>query len=290
MIKQRTLNVCVVTTIFPSNLNFFQDFLDGLSCQSYEDFDLIIYNDGCNHDELVKKLYGFNFYIISDPSLDSITQIRNYIFEYLTQKSFDIIFFGDSDDFFNCDRISNSLEKHLTGSDIVFNDINIVDQGGKLIIENYWADRFNSSQINPKEILKYNFLGLGNTSIKSEILKTEIKFRRDLLIIDWAFYLQLIFKHNNLKISFSETPINYRQHSNNAIGLKKSWNSEFIRKRVELKINLLESYRYLDAEFGDEIESLRRTLKLLSNPSYMKKHLKKIKSKNLFWFEETIIE
>ena len=170
----------------------------------------------------------------------------------------------------------------MTGSDIVFNDINIVDQGGKLIIENYWADRFNSGQINPKEILKYNFLGLGNTSIKSEILKTEINFRRDLLIIDWAFYLQLIFKNNNLKINFSETPINYRQHSNNAIGLKKSWNSEFIRKRVELKINLLESYRYLDAEFGDEIESLRRTLKLLSNPSNMKKHIKKKNSKTFF--------
>ena len=62
----------------------------------------------------------------------------------------------------------------MTGSDIVFNDINIVDQGGKLIIENYWADRFNSGQINPKEILKYNFLGLGNTSIKSEILKQKL--------------------------------------------------------------------------------------------------------------------
>ena len=64
MIKQSSLSVCVVTTIFPDNLNFFQDFLDGLSCQTYWNFDLIIYNDGCNHDELVKKLHGFNFEII----------------------------------------------------------------------------------------------------------------------------------------------------------------------------------------------------------------------------------
>lgn len=290
MNKESSLSVCVVTTIFPGNLNFFQDFLDGLSCQSYKNFDLIIYNDGCNHDELVKKLHGFNFDIISDSSSNFFTEIRNYIFEYLTKNNYDIIFFGDSDDYFSCDRLAKSLEKHLTGSDIVFNDINIIDQGGQLITKNYWSDRFNGDQINPKEILKYNFLGLGNTSIKSEILKMEFNFRRDLLMIDWAFYLQIIFKHNNLKISFSENPINYRQHSNNAIGLKKSLNSELIKKRIQLKINLLESYSYLDPEFEDEIENSKQIFKFLSEPDNMKKHLKKLKFENLFWFEETIIE
>ena len=132
-------SVCVATTIFPDNLIFFQDFLDGLYYQTYKDFDIILYNDGCNEDELTKKLDGFNFDIISTPSINSIAQIRHYIFEYLRKKNYEIIFFGDSDDFFNENRIAKSLEMHLTGSDIVFNDLNLVDQKSKLIIKNYWA-------------------------------------------------------------------------------------------------------------------------------------------------------
>lgn len=283
-------SVCVATTIFPDNLIFFQDFLDGLYYQTYKDFDIILYNDGCNEDELTKKLDGFNFDIISTPSINSIAQIRHYIFEYLRKKNYKIIFFCDSDDFFNENRIAKSLEMHLTGSDIVFNDLNLVDQKSKLIIKNYWAERFKDDRIEPMELLKYNFLGLGNTSINSDILKTELKFKRDFLMVDWAFYLQIILKNNNLKISFSDIPISYRQHDNNAIGLKKPWDSELIKKRIRLKIKFLEFYKYLDHKVEDEIENSRRMLKLLSESNNMKKHLEKLNTKNLFWFEETIID
>ena len=110
----------------------------------------------------------------------------------------------------------------LQNNDIVINDLWITDTKGKILTESYWKNRkILKCPIAYNSIKDYNFIGLGNTAIRTEVLKNMPNFDATLKVVDWFLFSVLLYK-NNLKVFFtSKTHIFYRQHHENLIGRKE---------------------------------------------------------------------
>jgi len=189
-------NVAFLTTIFPMEERFLIDFFDSLSGQTYDNFDVIVVNDGYD-----------NFYDVN----------REYGINYCIKRKYDILIFGDSDDYFSNNRVELSLNM-LNSNDIVVNDVSLFSDRGvyeTMYISNRLSD---NSKVNFNYIKNKNIFGLSNTALKINIL-SKVSFDKDLVAVDWYLYKSLL--KNSCKAIFTNKAITYyRQHKDNTIGLQ----------------------------------------------------------------------
>jgi len=209
-------NVAFLTTIFPMEGQFLIDFFDSLSGQTYDNFDVIVVNDGYDNFYDVKMKYQ-NLSIIELPYSDTPAKNREYGINYCIEHKYDILIFGDSDDYFSNNRVELSLNI-LNSNDIVVNDVSLFDDRGvyeTMYISNRLSD---NSKVNYSYIKNKNIFGLSNTALKINIL-SKVSFDKDLVAVDWYLYKGLL--KNGCKAIFTNKAITYyRQHKDNTIGLQ----------------------------------------------------------------------
>ena len=197
-------NVAFLTTIFPMEERFLIDFFDSLSGQTYDNF----------YD--VKMKYQ-NLSIIELPYSDTPAKNREYGINYCIKRKYDILIFGDSDDYFSNNRVELSLNM-LNSNDIVVNDVSLFSDRGvyeTMYISNRLSD---NSKVNFNYIKNKNIFGLSNTALKINIL-SKVSFDKDLVAVDWYLYKSLL--KNSCKAIFTNKAITYyRQHKDNTIGLQ----------------------------------------------------------------------
>lgn len=101
--------IAFLTTVFPKNKNFLPDFFNSLENQSFKNFDVIVVNDGLKNFQNYKK--NFKKLNIIDINKSS-TPIKNREIgiNYCIKNKYDILIFGDSDDYFKKNRVEESLE------------------------------------------------------------------------------------------------------------------------------------------------------------------------------------
>jgi len=209
--------VAFLTTIFPMKEQFLIDFFDSLSRQTYDKFDVIVVNDGYDNFYDVKMKYQ-NLSIIELPYSDTPAKNREYGINYCIDNKFDILIFGDSDDYFSNNRITKSV-KLLSDHEIVVNDLTTFDKIG-IVQHKYISNRVkNNSIINYSFIKDKNIFGMTNTAINLNILD-KVKFDDSLVAVDWLMFKDLL-KLGHKAIFTNEIISYYRQYSDNTIGLRE---------------------------------------------------------------------
>jgi len=210
-------SVAFLTTIFPMEEQFLIDFFDSLNGQTYDNFDVIVVNDGYDNFYDVKMKYQ-NLSIIELSCSGTPAKNREYGINYCIDNKYDILIFGDSDDYFSNNRITKSV-KLLSDHEIVVNDLTTFDKIG-IIQHKYISNRVkNNSIINYSFIKDKNIFGMTNTAINLNILD-KVKFDDSLVAVDWFMFKDLLKLGHNA-IFTNEIISYYRQYSDNTIGLRE---------------------------------------------------------------------
>jgi hypothetical protein len=129
---------------------------------------------------------------------------------------YSVVVFGDSDDYFEKNRIEKSIEL-LESHDIVINDLSLFNAKG-IYDCLYFSHRIkNNTIIDFDFILEKNIFGLSNTAIKLDLIDS-INFDPSLVAVDWYLFSLLLLKARHA-IFTNETQTFYRQYSDNTIGI-----------------------------------------------------------------------
>ena len=215
-IDLRSDSVAFLTTIFPVDEGFLIDFFDSLCRQTAKNFDVIVINDGYLNFEKIKNVYGI-LNIIEIKYSDTPSKNRQYGINYCIDNRYDVLIFGDSDDYFASNRVELSLQL-LEESDIVVNDVSLFNNCG-VYEHNYISNRVkNNSKVEYDFIIDKNIFGLSNTALNIRILNL-IDLDKDLVAVDWYLYKGLL-RNKNIAIFTNKTTTYYRQHEDNIVGLR----------------------------------------------------------------------
>ena len=164
------MKVAFLTTIFPMNKKYLYDFFNSLQEQTYQKFDVIVVNDDYKNFEQIKSAYSQNLNIIELQYSNTPAKNREYGINYCIDNNYDILIFGDSDDYFAKNRVEKSIE-FLKESDIVVNDLSLFNENF-IYEEKYLSHRIRNLQLIDFEFIKEkNIFGLSNTAIKLNDLK-----------------------------------------------------------------------------------------------------------------------
>ena len=207
--------IAFLTTIFPMKTEYLDDFFNSLVNQTYTLFDIVVVNDGYQDFDKIKNKYSL-LNIIELKYSKTIAKNREYGINYVIENNYDILIFGDSDDYFSSNRILKSLEL-LNSNDIVVNDLSLFNEEG-IYIKQYISNRVENNTLVDFEFIKdKNIFGLSNTALNVAILDN-VYFEDDLVAVDWFLYKKLL-KSKNSAIFTNKIETYYRQYENNTVGL-----------------------------------------------------------------------
>jgi len=248
--------VAFLTTVFPMKESFLLEFFNSLTQQTYKDFDIIIVNDGLeNFNYFIEKFAELNFIIISGCS--NIAKNREIGINYCINNNYDILIFGDSDDYFSENRVEKSIE-FLKESDIVVNDLSLFTDK-EIYKEKYISNRIdNKFKIDFEFIKNKNIFGLSNTAIRLKGLDI-VTIPSDLNVVDWYLFSILLLK-KRIAIFSNEMITFYRQYNLNMIGLS-SITKEVYENSIKIKKSHYKSLLkiYKNNFFKDELERLEKS-------------------------------
>jgi len=216
--------IAFLTTVFLKNEKFLKSFFNSLSAQTYKNFDLVIVNDNFKNLDFYKDLYS-NLNIIDINSSNTPAKNREVGINYCIDQNYEVLVFGDSDDYFKDNRIEKLLE-FLIKADVVVNDLSLFDDNG-VYEKNYLSNRLkNLDIIDLKFIKDKNIFGMSNTAIKLKNIK-KVSFNYNIIAVDW-FFFKRILKKGCKAIFTNETETFYRQYKNNTIGLHVKNNKYYL--------------------------------------------------------------
>jgi glycosyltransferase involved in cell wall biosynthesis len=218
--KEKYLSkTAIVIFIYDSASKYFINLVNSINSQNFEDFEVVIFNDNVTDSLLFFKKLKVKYNIFNLVQ-DTPCGIRYQGFEILKDLNFDFYIFQDCDDELSPSRVRNitSLSEKY---EIIVNDLDLINDSSEFLNLRIWKNRFiNSPYFNFKNILNYNFMGLGNTSLHKNLLKfLPSRPQQEIKVLDW-FIFYSILKTTLIKGYFtSSCSTLYRQHSENQIGI-----------------------------------------------------------------------
>lgn len=276
--------LCFCSVIFPNNLKYLPSFLKSLKKQTDLGFTLLLFNDGVTNHDLNEYLVDlpFSYKIITVEG--SIVQVREQVIKYLKESSFQYTVFGDSDDYFPKNRIAVNKQL-LKRYDIVANDLFLVTHNEELIEEYYWKGRDElQGNIDLSSIVNFNFLGLGNTAIRNNVLPEKLSFDPKIKVIDWFLFSLMLTQE--VKVCFtSDTYIYYRQHQANIVGRKEIDLKKF-KEQFIIKLNHYGNLVEIAPEFHNilkKYQAFEKQIDLLNEEEIKAYISNKV---NPFWWED----
>lgn len=284
-----TNNVAFLTTIYPMPEHYLIRFFESLAAQDQTNWDLVIVNDGYSHvDQLLSRYAQLNVTVLN--GVNNIVKNREIGINHILSVNYEIVIFGDADDYFSNNRISKSMEL-LAKNDIVVNDLSSVDETGLILDECIFSYRLeNRNEINFEFIRDKNIFGLSNTAIKTELLKN-IHFNTTVIALDWYIFSQVLFNHKTKAIFTNESITWYRQHAANIAGVNQN-SKEKIKKDISVKKLHYQALSALNDKFRKEalaFQELEQNMK--KNENELNQYIIKINQlcpKPIFWWENII--
>ena len=275
--RVKFLSVAFLTTIFPIKKEILYDFFNSLEKQTYKEFDLIVVNDGFEGFGEFKKKYN-SLNIIELKHSNTPAKNREYGINWCINNGYDILIFGDSDDYFESNRVEVSIKK-LKHYDIVVNDLTLFNEK-KIISEKYFSNRLSNNQIIDFNFIKEkNIFGFTNTALKVKALDKSVSFDENIIAVDWFLFTLLLLK-GKTAIFTNETVTYYRQYDKNLIGLG-NLDIDRIKKTIDVKLNHYSLLSKINPSFNNLKENLEKNIEKLD--------IILTKQKNLthpFWWEE----
>jgi len=259
---------------------YLYDFFNSLSIQTFKNFDLVVINDGyVGFGEFIEEFNSLN--IIELHSSDTPAKNREFGINFVRKNNYDILVFGDSDDYFSTNRIEISINK-LKHSNIVVNDLSLFNEADGIFSKQYLSERIsNNSKIEIDYIKEKNIFGMTNSAVNVKILQ-EVIFDKRLVAVDWhLFSILLLARHE--AIFTNETETFYRQYDGNTIGIG-SKTDESVLKSIEVKTNHYELLQEKHEQFKilyKKMCELKKEIKSVNGIDSLSKKTRQ----NLFWWE-----
>ncbi|WP_314069774.1 glycosyltransferase [Campylobacter showae] len=246
------MRTAVLTTVFPANRLYLIDFFNSLKEQTYKNFDIVVVNDGFDGFEDIARKYSKELSIVELKYSNTPAKNREWGINYCIEKGYDILVFGDSDDYFAKNRIEKSLEL-LEDNDIVVNDLSLFDETG-IYDEGYLSNRVRNRQIIDFEFIKdKNIFGLSNSAMGLKCLD-KILIDENILAVDWYIFSHMLLDDKKA-IFTNETVSYYRQYEKNMVGLGQLTEVVF-QKFLYVKRKHYESLKQVYPKYIFELEKL----------------------------------
>jgi methionyl-tRNA formyltransferase len=250
--------VAVMGVVYPGVEKYLPEYFDSLEKQTDSDFDLIIFNTGINIDELKTSLRIKEIHL---PQITIALQ-RQWAIKKIKEMGYKYLIFSDCDDYFSPNRVEESV-RLLQDKQIVFNDLNLVDETGKLIHKSVLRTNLINENSTEK-LLDLNFLGFTHTAVRISDVKM-FDFPEKLVSVDWYFFSVLIF-YQDFSVGFIDKPLSsYRRYGNN-LGFVLKVDEGYMRRCFMVKSlhydGLLNHNKY-KAKFREKILQRSENLNLL---------------------------
>ncbi|GEM_PF-1547595 len=282
MLKSSHNKIAVTTFVYPNSLAFFQDFLESCTHQTFQEFDLIVFNDGAT------SLETFDFSHLSYTVINvsgNICNIRLDGLNELKKMGYTKTILLDSDDTMSNDRVEKAVHA-LDSCDIALSDLNTMSINGIIEEKEIWTNRLNQlEELNHNSITTYNFLGLGNTSINLSKVSFSLPSDLKLIAFDWYLYYRIIRDQSLTVGLLNGGTVNYRQHNENIAGINTTITLQSIEKAINVKIL---HYTQLNVDYPKEFDELINQYTLFLN--LLKAGELKIGTRKInapFWWEHT---
>lgn len=283
MSNQNKNDTCVFTVLYPGMEKWIDEFADSLSKQDFPDFDLVMINDGLDLEQLKGIGQKFNCKILT-PS-GSIAGNRNKGFSYIVKNGYRFVIFSDSDDLMGKNRISLCREL-LKDYDIIVNDLTVINSKGKTITAHYLSRRLKDRQsIRLEDILDHNIIGLGNSSVKAEVLNG-IVIPDELKVVDWYLFTKLLSRGCKAVFTSSASTL-YRQHESNILGFHRP-DTHNIRSLIQQKYRHYYHLQNLSSHHKKRFAEYDQLIQNIKDPVFLESYLKQIREELPdfpFWFE-----
>jgi hypothetical protein len=271
---------------------FLQKYFKSLDDQSINIFDVLILNDG------YKDIIPPNKQIIHTINIDRKTtpaEVRQFGIQFAIENNYENLIFSDADDYYSENYVGGLIE-NLCTSDFVYSNIVPVDSKGSLNNNNFLIPNYSNNYCN---ILKYNYIGLGSSAVKTKHLNN-IEFPSDIIAFDWLLYTTLLINGFSGKL-VSSSYVYYRQHTNNTVGGLKKLNSERLLKVLDIKEkHYLYFYNYCSEKnfekesfkFEQMYKEMKNLQLLLKDNQFKNKYIRTVNShiKEIYkgWWSEII--
>lgn len=278
-------NVAFLSVVYPECIAYLKDFMASISGQSFKKFDTVIFNDGLENFSRFARDFSLNVIEIKISGTPAF--IRQEAINYLIGNGYDVIIFGDSDDYFESRRVETIL-KLLENYDIVVNDYDLVDKNGNCINKNYLSRRIcDKCDIKPDSIVESNIFGFTNTALKINGMEMQF-FCDNLIAVDWYFFVNCLL-NGYTAVFTNETRTFYRQHEKNLVGAL-NFDQNRIMRAIDAKYYHYMAMSKLDADYVPFYEKYRRLKNKLEVDceNFIHEYTKMVNSnieQNSFWWE-----
>lgn len=206
---------------------YLREQLNSILSQSYSNFRLLISDDLSTDGtrEILAEYVEKDKRIIIFNQEKNLGVVKN--FEFLLKKVENKYYmFSDQDDIWKENKIEKSIQTlEETNSDLVYTDLEVVDENLNVTYESYWKLKGIYNKIkkyNNFESLYLNNFVTGCTILsKKEFIKEVLPLPNTSKFVLHDYWIPLILSQKH-KITYIEEPlIKYRQHKNNKVGSKK---------------------------------------------------------------------
>lgn len=245
--------VSILMAVYNPNYEWFKEQLISLNNQTYENIELIIYDDCPDNpvdEEFIKRYIDkLSYYLIRGKN----NRGSNKAFEELTKVGKgDYFAYCDQDDIWETDKIEKLLE--------LFEDNNVTLVCCDLSIINEYGEKTNNSIREIRKRLEYksgynlaqyllmtNFITGCAMMVRKNIALKAVPFVNELIHDQWIGIIAAI----EGKIEFLDEPlVRYRQHNSNQTGILKGVNNKetYYFKRID---EFIKRYNYLKIRLHD---------------------------------------
>jgi hypothetical protein len=280
--------IAFLTTIFPMDKKYLYDYFGSLDNQSNKEFDIIVVNDGYENFEEVKCNFS-KLNIIELKFSSSISKNRECGIHYILDNHYDVVVFGDSDDYFSSNRVEKCIEL-LNKYEIVVNDFSLFNENG-VYSEKYISNRLvNRNRITIDMIKKKNFFGLSNTAVKAKLLQ-DTSFDDGLVAVDWYLYSKLLLD-NRSSVFTNETLTYYRQYSQNTVGIGDV-TKDAIKRGLEVKLMHYKLLSNSDESYNNLYSEIKKLKSQLVTEDDFDQYLSELKRSEIefpLWWEEVSLQ
>lgn len=217
---------------------YIREQIDSILNQTHTEFRLLISDDGSidNTRTILEEYKNKDSRIEVFFQENNLGVVKNFGF-LLEKVEAKYYMFSDQDDIWKESKIEKSLKKINEGFDLVYSDLEVVDENLNVTYESYWKLKGIYNKIkkyNNFESLYLNNFITGCTIIsKKELINTFMPLPNTSKYVLHDYWISLILSQNG-KIAYVEEPlIKYRQHKNNKVGSKKK--SDELRSIDEIR-------------------------------------------------------
>lgn len=242
------------TVVYPSALQYLDDFIESLNNQTFRKFDLIVINDNVDRMILDNYLsaYNENKIIIDCNDKRSPADLRIDLIKEAKKEGYDILIIGDIDDIFDENRVKEIYSYYNHNNQFVFyyNNLLLFDKSPAL-------KEFPAVTTNINQILECNYLGLSNTSLNLSLLSMDFidsLYGCTSFVFDWFLYSRILT--NKGSGAYIDTAITfYRIHDENFAGVSRG---KQLEKEFEIKKKHYELMEEYDPIFTVLLEKLMK--------------------------------